>query len=114
MKIFLQLLLQKLDNEAPAGLKTFMRYEAFHLQLVTPYLHHRNDVERYQSTYAALKIANAFLNPSPEAPFATVGYAQLYVLYQLSELFQTAAPVRIMPTSPTPKLTIKLPKVPIM
>ena len=67
-----------------------------------------------QATYAALKIVNALRNPSPEAPFAKVGYDQLYVLYQLSELFQTAAPVRIIPTSPTQKSTIKLPKVPIM
>ena len=34
-----------------------------------------------QSTYAALKIANAFLNLSPEAPFATFGYAQQSVLH---------------------------------
>ena len=87
MKIFLQLLLQKLDNEAPAGLKTFMRYEAFHLQLVTPYLHHRNDVERYQSTYAALKIVNALRNPSLKSPFTTFGDAQIAALHQLDEIF---------------------------
>ena len=67
-----------------------------------------------QATYAALKLVNALRNTSPEAPFVTFGYAQLSILHQISELFQTSEPVSLMPTSPTPQVTMPLPKVPIM
>jgi hypothetical protein len=39
-------ILQKLDNEAPAGLKRFMRAESVDFQLVPPHLHRRNAAER--------------------------------------------------------------------
>ena len=67
-----------------------------------------------QATYAVLKIVNALRNPSPESPFVTFGYAQPSVLHQLSIFFQTTAPVCLMLASPTPQMTIKLPKVPLM
>ena len=67
-----------------------------------------------QAGYASLKLVNALRNTSPEAPFVTFGYAQLSILHQISELFQTSEPVILMPTSPTPQVTMPLPKVPIM
>lgn len=43
--------LQKLDNEAPAGLKKFMKTNGIDYQLVPPHLHRRNAAERAISTF---------------------------------------------------------------
>jgi hypothetical protein len=47
----LQPILQKLDNEAPAGLKRFMQAESVDFQLVPPHLHRRNTAERTIQTF---------------------------------------------------------------
>ncbi len=44
-------ILQKLDNEAPAGLKRFMKNAAIDYQLVPPHLHRRNAAERAIQTF---------------------------------------------------------------
>ena len=67
-----------------------------------------------RSTYAVLDLVNTLRNPELEAPFATFGDDQLSSLHQLAGLFQTAASVRPMPTSPMPQVTIPLPRVPII
>ena len=67
-----------------------------------------------RATYVALKLVKALRNMEQAAPFATFGYAQLYLSHRLSELFHTAAPVCLIPTSSTPQVTITFPRVPIM
>ena len=48
---------QMLDNECPGGLKTFLREASVKFQLVPPYLHQTNAVERAIQTYKDQLIA---------------------------------------------------------
>jgi hypothetical protein len=43
--------LQKLDNEAPQGLKQFMTAHDVQYQLVPPHIHHQNAAEKVISTF---------------------------------------------------------------
>ena len=67
-----------------------------------------------QATYTSKQIVNTLQNPAPAYPFATFGDVHIASLHQYAEIFQTAAPVHTIYTSPMPQVIIPLPKVPIM
>jgi hypothetical protein len=71
------------------------------------------------ATQAALDLIHALENPSPAAPFATIGNAQLHAIRKLADIFRTNTSQTPTDSQPSPRVapntppdTNRLPRVP--